>query len=409
MKLLYTCMVYLGGWLTVPISWFSPKIREWRQGRKVFPSPKPDCDRPVWIHCASLGEFEQARPVLEAIREEFQWPILLSFFSPSGYRIRKDYPGADQVIYLPLDTPANARCFISTFRPRLAIMVKYDLWFNHLQACLNENIPLVLISAHFTSGHWLFKRWARPFRQILMAFNRIFVQDESSMRILIEHGFSRVIQAGDTRIDRILQLPDESRALPVLEEFTGPHPVLVAGSTWPKDEGLLLEVMPAWLDQGWKLILVPHDIHPNHIQDLETQWSAHAMQTMSHFNHGQPAQVLLVDQIGLLAYLYRYATLVYIGGGFGAGIHNTLEPMAYGKPVFFGPRYHQFPEASFLIESGSGQVIHQPSDLEHAMHYFKDTPQRAHCREQIAFYLASSQGATEKILAYLRREFPRME
>ncbi|MCB0603118.1 MAG: 3-deoxy-D-manno-octulosonic acid transferase [Saprospiraceae bacterium] len=402
MAILYTLIIRMAGWFILPAALFSSKIKAWREGRKQFPTPVGNLKNPVWIHCASLGEFEQARPVIEAIRSQLQWPVLLSFFSPSGYLVRKDYPGAEQVIYLPLDTPENARKFLASFQPRLAIMVKYDLWFNYLKTCEARDIPLILISAQFPATYWLFKPWARWFRDILFRFDAIFVQDSASLQVLEDQGYHKVYLAGDTRIDRVLHLPAESRKLPALEEFTGAHPILVAGSTWPKDETILGSILPELIREGWKIILVPHDVGEQHLTSIMALLPRVNTNRLSRFEHGKPADVLVVDQIGLLSYLYRYATLVYIGGGFGAGIHNTLEPMAYGKPVLFGPKYRRFPEAVFLAESGAGTSITGPEDLLTVIHRFSSESVRLDAGAKIEQYLQNHRGATPTIIDYIR-------
>lgn len=399
---LYTLIVRLAGWLIWPGALFSSKLKAWRDGRKQFPTPVPGLNQPVWIHCASLGEFEQARPLLEAIRNELHWPVLLSFFSPSGYLVRKDYPGAEQVIYLPLDTPENARQFFDLFQPRMAIMVKYDLWFNHLRACQTRNIPLLLISAHFSPDYWIFKRWATWFRTILFRFDAIFVQERASQKVLKDKGYFNAFLAGDTRVDRVLHLPEESRQLPVLEEFAGAHPILVAGSTWPKDEILLARIVPGLIREGWKIVLVPHDVGAQHISSILQLLKANNPTLISQFQHGHSTDILVVDQIGMLAYLYRYASVVYIGGGFGAGIHNTLEPMAYGKPVLFGPRYRRFPEAVFLVESGAGAAVQDMESLLGSIQSLSIARTRQEVAGKIEGYLKKHQGATATIIEYIR-------
>lgn len=399
MFFLYQVLIQLAGWIIPLAAPFNRRLQAWWHGRSrpitnKLPGP------PVWFHCASLGEFEQARPLIEVIKARTAKPILLTFFSPSGYIVRKDYTYADQVEYLPLDTSRNASTWLTIFNPSLLILVKYDFWYNHLRACQRRGIPIMLISGTFRPDHYFFRWYGLPFRRIIGGFEHCFVQDEQSAALLQGAGVSRVTRVGDTRVDRVLHLPQEDRRLILIEEFSGAHPVWIWGSTWPDDEALFFQLAPELLLAGWKVILAPHDISEQHLRTIE-ELSSVPLTRLSRFSHGQNASALLVDNIGLLAYLYRYARLVYIGGGFGRNIHNVLEPMAFAAPVIFGPKYHQFREAVYLVETGAGKSVSDGLSLKQAWQFYQS---EAHYREaqlNIRRYLDENGGATTRIYTYL--------
>lgn len=399
MFLFYQVLVHLARWVLPLAAPFHPRLRAWLEGRKQ-PVQKKISGAPVWFHCASLGEFEQARPLIELIKQSTDKPVLLTFFSPSGYRVRKNYAFADQVEYLPLDTPAQAHHFVNTFSPCLLILVKYDFWYNHLRACYRRQIPVILISGLFRPGQYFFRWYGRPFLHLLRELDHFFVQDQQSAQWLRMHGFTQVTQAGDTRIDRVMRLPQENKSFIQIEEFAGAHPLWIWGSTWPEDEALLFPLVKDLLSAGWKVIIAPHDIGEDHLVRMEKLCPV-TLTRISSFHHGTPAEILLVDNIGLLAYLYRYARLVYIGGGFGRGIHNVLEPMAFAVPVIFGPQYQEFKEAMFLVDHAAGRSVRQLAELQEAWHYFQDDLNYQQAQEMIRNYLQEHAGATSRIYTYL--------
>ncbi len=316
------------------------------------------------MHCASLGEFEQGRPVLELIRAQHpEVKILLTFFSPSGYEIRKTYPGADLVCYLPADTPANVKKFLNTYNPRLAIFVKYEIWHNYIAALQGRSIPIFLISAKFRESQVYFKPWGTWFSKTLKMINHIFTQDEKSAELLSKVGVSSTV-AGDTRFDRVIAVCNEWKALPKIEAFTRGSAILVAGSTWPADEEILHTYLGSNAERyGIKLIVAPHETDKLHIRALQAKF--HNSILFSEWSAASVScNVLIIDTIGLLNKLYHYGDICYIGGGFGAGIHNTLEAAVYGKPIIFGPKYEKFKEAVDLIASGAAVSIANYSDFE---------------------------------------------
>lgn len=323
----------------------------------------------VWIHAASLGEFEQGRPIIERVKSAIpNCKILLTFFSPSGYEIRKDYPNADYIFYLPIDTPHNARHFIETVRPDVAIFIKYEFWLNYLGELHRRNIPTYLISAIFRPKQIHFRPWGRMWRQALHSYAAIFVQDSASQMLLKRVGCNNSIIAGDTRFDRVAAIAKAARHIPKVERFVGDTPLFVAGSTWAKDEDILIEVINRHPDI--RFIIAPHEIDEARITHLERSIKLGVVRyTRSSddddFSH---VQVMVLDTIGLLSSLYRYAQWAYIGGGFGVGIHNTLEAATFGLPIAFGPNYKKFREACDLINLGAATSISNVEEFEAWLH-----------------------------------------
>ena len=368
MGLLYNIGIYfykLGIWV---FSLFNEKARKLHKGQsqalaylkeKVEPNA-----RYVWFHAASLGEFEQGRPVIEQLkREQPAIKILLTFFSPSGYEVRKNYTGADIVAYLPLDTPGNARYFVNLVKPSKAIFIKYEFWPNYLLALKAAHVPVFSISAIFHADQVFFKGYGKWYRDLLSTFSHIFVQDKSSLDLLEKYDITNASVSGDTRFDRVYDLYQQAKKLPLIEEFCQGKPVLVAGSTWAKDEELLVDYLKSHPDV--KLILVPHEIHKAHLSDifklLQGDFIRYSQATSTNIHS---SRCLVVDSIGILSSIYQFANVAYIGGGFGAGIHNTLEAAVYGVPVVFGPNYQKFREARELIATGGAFAINDYETLE---------------------------------------------
>lgn len=388
------------------------KARRWLDGRRnwrlALKQHLPANGPIVWVHAASLGEFEQGRPVLEAIRQQYPHSgILLTFFSPSGYEVRKDYPGADYVCYLPLDTPRNARDFIRIARPAIAIFIKYEFWYNMLTRLYREKIPAILISGIFRPGQPFFKPYGNMFRKLLQEFNYIFVQNRESISLLEQIGIKHVALAGDTRFDRVWALQAEERSLPGIDAFIGKQSAVIAGSTWETDETLLASWWKQHNKEGHCLIIAPHEIEPAHINKLLELFPEGVRYTeWIRQGHQQPGRVLLIDNVGMLSALYRYATITYVGGGFGKdGIHNILEPATYGKPVIFGPVFHKFPEAAALIAAGGGISIHDLiSFSRHMDQLLQDEALRRQAGAKSKEYVAENKGATGKILSYIQEK-----
>ncbi len=360
MRLFYSIGIYLYYLSIRLVAVFNGKARQWVEGRRgQFEKLERSIDKSaplLWFHCASLGEFEQGRPVLEAIRKNYpDHKLLLSFFSPSGYEIRKDYDGADYIVYLPMDTPANAKRFLNIIQPRMAFFVKYEFWYNYIEHLHKAQIPLISFSVIFRPTQHFFKGWGFWFRKQLGKINWIFVQDEASLKLLQGIGFENVSIGGDTRFDRVLQLVDTHAKDAVVEAFKAEDPIFIGGSTWPADEKLILDILEK-SPHTFKLIVAPHLIDESHINKLLQQFQDFGVSLYSKYNKEElkASRVLIVDTIGHLSSLYYYAKLAYIGGGFGVGIHNTLEAAAYGKPVMFGPNYQRFKEAVDLADLGVG-------------------------------------------------------
>lgn len=404
MKFIYSIGIYFYGIAISIASLFNSKARLLRNGQyqalallkeKIVPG-----SRYVWFHAASLGEFEQGRPVIEQLKKEKPGTkILLTFFSPSGYEVRKDYAGADIVSYLPLDTPYAARSFVKLVKPTKAIFIKYEFWPNYLMALQSAKVPVYSISAIFRPTQIFFKWYGGWYLNLLKSFRHIFVQDKSSLELLGQHGISKISVAGDTRFDRVYDLCQQAKELPLIESFVQDKQVIVAGSTWPKDEEMLVRYLN--LHPDVKLILVPHEIHEAHILEISklldgrfVRYSEAAEANLAE------ASCLVVDTIGILSSIYRYANVAYIGGGFGVGIHNTLEAAVWSVPVVFGPNYHRFREARKLIAVGGAFSISNYTLLETQLNkLLKDTSAGKMAGE----YVKGNTGATRLILKKIAR------
>jgi 3-deoxy-D-manno-octulosonic-acid transferase len=374
MRLLYSAGISFYYLFLRFAGFFSVKARAWHYGRKElfdkldevftahFASEDP---APVaWFHCASLGEFEQGRPVIEAFRTRFPGhTILLTFFSPSGYNHKQQYQGADHIFYLPIDTMHNARKFVAITRPQFAVFIKYEFWFNYLDALFSHQIPVFTVSAIFRPNQHFFKWYGGWFRTHLRKINRVFVQDEESAELLEMIDVKNVTISGDTRFDRVTAIKAIQQPFPLIDRFTGGKHVVVAGSTWPADDQLLISLQEKTDDQI-KFIVAPHEISLTYIHELRGKLGNKAvLYSEAPGTDLGNKQFLIVDSVGILSQLYRYASIAYIGGGFGVGIHNTLEAAAYGVPVFFGPNYHRFREAREMTEAGIAFSIQNSTEL----------------------------------------------
>ncbi len=358
MRFFYNIGIYIFSALTYLISPFNAKISLWVKGRtnwaeKIRDKIKPG-DHTIWIHCASLGEFEQGRPLLEAIKNEMpELKIVLTFFSPSGYEIQKDYSYADCISYLPVDTPGNAAKFVTLVNPEYTIFVKYEFWNNYISVLYKKHIPIYLASAIFRPGQHFFKWYGSFFRGILKKFDSIFVQDQNSMDLLESIGIKNGLIAGDTRFDRVVQIAGASQDIPQLEQFRGDEKLFLAGSSWKQDEEIISQYINRFPDK-MKWVFAPHEIGKPNIERLEKLLKVKSVR-FSDFNQSSAdARVMIIDNIGMLSSAYKYAYIAAIGGGFGKGIHNILEPACWGVPVMFGPDHKSFREAVDLInENGA--------------------------------------------------------
>jgi 3-deoxy-D-manno-octulosonic-acid transferase len=361
MNSIYNIGIYFYKLAIFIVSFFNDKARKLYNGqRDTFEMLEEEIEphsQYVWFHAASLGEFEQGRPVMERLKSEHpETRIILTFFSPSGYEVRKNYEGANIIAYLPLDTKRAARKFVKLVHPSKAIFIKYEFWPNYLLALQASKVPVFSISSIFRPNQIFFKWYGSWYLNILKTLHHIFVQDDISLQLLNKNGISDASVAGDTRFDRVYDLYQKSKQLMLIEEFCVGQQVLVAGSTWAKDEELLVQYLI--LHPNIKLILVPHEIHHAHITEISKLLDGKFVRySDANSDNLKNTNCLVVDVIGILSSIYRYANVAYIGGGFGVGIHNTLEAAVYGVPVIFGPNYHKFREARDLIAIGGAFSI----------------------------------------------------
>lgn len=411
---LYNAGIRLFAFLLEIAAFFHPKAAKWVHGRrnwraeytaKLQSIPDRQQQKTLWMHVSSLGEFEQGRPVLEKLKAQHpEIVIVLSFFSPSGYNIRKNYPGADFVCYLPADTPENAADFLKIIRPDLAIFVKYDFWANYLNALRERKIPLLLISSIFRPGQPFFRWYGSFWRRMLTCFDEIQVQDGESLKLLQGIHIQSVVLAGDTRVDRVLDLAAGAKDDEKTKAFIGDaHPVLIAGSIWEADEAVLLPALSGTAFAGGKIVLAPHDPSESYVERLCRQWPDSVR--YSRFDAGADAgkRTLIIDNIGLLNQLYRLGDIAYIGGGFGKGIHNTLEPAAFGLPVMFGPKYRKFEEARQFVALGGAFPVKDAASVEQVLLRLQEPAFRQNASNALKKYLQASQGASGRALQWVKR------
>ncbi len=395
---LYHISILIYGLLIKVVALFNSKAKLFIEGRKnIFDRIKAEVninERPIWFHFASLGEFEQGRPVLEEIkRTKPEEKIIITFFSPSGYEIRKNYPLADAIFYLPLDTPANAEKFIRLVNPKMAIFTKYEFWPNYFKALHHKAIPLYIISGIFRENQVFFKWFGGFYRNVLEQVTYFFVQTDESATLLKKIEMVNVVVSGDTRFDRVHENAQQPRELTIIQQFCGNGLVLIAGSTWPVDEKHLVPLSTKYPD--WKVIIAPHEIHVSHIKEIEQLFPAAVKFSDIKVEPAHiAANILIIDNIGMLSSLYQYGKIAYIGGGFGVGIHNTLEAAAFGLPVIFGPNYQKFQEAKDLIAIGVAKSVENTEELLAAFDYFATTDNG----EIAANYVSNKKGATEIIM-----------
>jgi 3-deoxy-D-manno-octulosonic-acid transferase len=389
-----------------------PKARRWVAGRRGWARRMELASHAwslktgplLWMHCASLGEFEQGRPLIEAIKHARpETKILLTFFSPSGYEVRRSYSLAEHVMYLPVDTPANARRFVALAQPDLVVFVKYEFWYEHLRAVQQAGITLLLISALFRPAQLFFHPWGGPFRRLLAGFTQIFTQDAASMERLLAIGIRHCMAVGDTRVDRARAIAAQAEPFPLVDAFLKGAPTLIAGSTWPPDEAILAPLLNQHLPPQWKAIIAPHRVESAHIESLERRLRLPTQRYSQLARGEQPtARALIIDNIGMLSALYQYGRVAYIGGGFGVAIHNVLEPAAFALPVLFGPRYGKFEEARWLVERGGAFPVTDADILLAAFERLLEPAAHKQAADAARAYLRDNQGATEKIVDFLR-------
>lgn len=427
---LYNIGIFLYGLVVRLVAPFNHKAKLFSEGRKkTFEELQSKIDplhKHIWFHFASLGEFEQGRPVLEKIKSMHpEKRIIVTFFSPSGYEIRKNYPLASGVFYLPLDTRSNALRFIKSINPEVAIFTKYEFWHHYFKVLKEQKVPLFLISGIFRPKQIFFKNYGQFYRNILNNVSHFFVQNQESIDLLRDIGITNTSIAGDTRFDRVYANATHPQCVQIVQDFCANAKVFVAGSTWPQDEELIAELINNQTD--WKFIIAPHEINPEHIiqinklipnaqkySDLKTatinkETVAAGDQELIGISpfpaieaNKNQMQTLIIDNIGLLSSLYQYADVTYIGGGFSAGIHNTLEAAAFGKPILFGPNYHKFQEAKDLLKLGAAITIKNSNELKKGFEQLKENSTAGSLAKT---YVANNKGATETIYNFIKFYF----
>jgi len=441
MAILYSISIVFYGLGIRIASLFNPKARQWVKGRRgisgrlkeLLRSTDNNWKGTVWFHCASLGEFEQGRPVMERFRELYpQYRIVLTFYSPSGYEVRKNYTGAEGIFYLPLDTPGNVRRWVRILKPKLVFFVKYEYWFNFLSELNRQNIPVFIISAVFHKNQPFFKGYGKWFRKQLKNISWFFVQSEEAKDLVESLDIKHYTITGDTRFDRVYEIMQQRRSFSEIERFAGHARIFLGGSTWEPDEAMIMDLIGR-NHPDLKFIIAPHEVHPSRIRELEAklraQGSGHRAQGSEHRDTTAPlhhcttaplhhctmspviryseltpenaasTRILIIDSIGMLAHLYQYATFSMIGGGFGVGIHNTLEAAAFGNPVMFGPNYRKFTEARDLIRLGGAFCISCSADLNDIVSKLLKDPDELRRVSGISrIYVEHGCGATKRIL-----------
>ncbi|MQN67782.1 3-deoxy-D-manno-octulosonic acid transferase [Segatella copri] len=418
---MYNIVIYFVLWGIAIASLFDEKVRKmWRGEREAFKILKQKVDpnaKYIWFHAASLGEFEQGRPLMERIRKDYpQYKILLTFYSPSGYEVRKNYEGADIICYMPVDTRLNAIRFLRLVRPVMAFFIKYEFWSNFLHILKHRNIPTYSVSSIFREDQVFFKWYGRSYAGVLKCFTRFFVQNEESKRLLEGIGITAVDVVGDTRFDRVLQIKEAAKQLPICEAFrTGvassqsadvPHhdfKVFVAGSSWPPDENIFIPFFNEHKD--WRLLIAPHVIAEEHLKLILSLIKGKKVvrYTQTTPEEAAEADVLIIDCFGLLSSMYNYGDVAYIGGGFGVGIHNTLEAAVWNMPVIFGPNNKKFQEAQGLLKSGGGFEINTYEDFSGLMSsLMNDETFLKQAGDKAGAFVAHLAGATDKVLASVK-------
>ena len=419
--MIYNIVIYFVLWGIAIASLFNEKVRKmWRGEREAFKILKQKVDpnaKYIWFHAASLGEFEQGRPLMERIRKDYpQYKILLTFYSPSGYEVRKNYEGADIICYMPVDTRLNAIRFLRLVRPVMAFFIKYEFWSNFLHILKHRNIPTYSVSSIFREDQVFFKWYGRNYAGVLKCFTRFFVQNEESKRLLEGIGITAVDVVGDTRFDRVLQIKEAAKHLPICEAFrTGvassqsadvPHhdfKVFVAGSSWPPDENIFIPFFNEHKD--WRLLIAPHVIAEEHLKLILSLIKGKKVvrYTQTTPEEAAEADVLIIDCFGLLSSMYNYGDVAYIGGGFGVGIHNTLEAAVWNMPVIFGPNNKKFQEAQGLLKSGGGFEINTYEDFSSLMgSLMNDEAFLKQAGDKAGAFVAHLAGATDKVLASVK-------
>lgn len=407
MRFIYDISIHIYSLFVYTASFFNKKAKLFKKGRaSIFHFLKQQIKQNpgdyIWFHCASLGEFEQGRPLIESIKNRFpKYKIIVSFFSPSGYEVRKKYEQADIVCYLPFDTVSNAQKFIDIVNPKVVFFIKYEFWHHFLFTLKTKNIPTYLVSGIFRKSQIQFKSYGGFFLDTLKNFKHFFIQDEKSSTILLDHGLSNHHITGDTRFDRVAQVINEKKEIDYIERFSNKSTVIVYGSTWPADEHIIAPIINS--KAALKHIIAPHEITETHLKSIETLLHKPFIRysEIRATTHIENFQIIIIDSIGILSHLYRYGHYAYVGGGFGKGLHNILEAATFGIPIFFGPNYEKFNEAKELIHLKGAFSITNSNALNSVLENFQSNPQKKKaCDEINKSYVQSKRGATQKILNY---------
>ena len=410
----YNIFLWLFRAITRVASFFNPKAKKWIAGRKnIFEKMESAISgnqKIIWMHCASVGEFEQGRPILEKLRTTYpDYKYLLTFFSPSGYEATKNYKGADWIFYLPMDGPVNSKRFLEIVQPKLVIFVKYEFWFYYLKKIKYRNIPLILVSALFTPKMTFFKWYGSLQRKMLTRFDHLFVQTKESKKLIGKIGLSEITTvSGDTRFDRVSEIAAQWKPIPVIDKFIGSQPILVAGSTWPEDEEVLKSIMNQLPENSLQLIIAPHEIDEKHLSSIKNIFpeAVFYSQIEKSVTSSPFSPVLVIDNIGMLSRLYKYGSINYVGGGLKpAGVHNVLEAAVYGKPVLYGPYYQKYAEAIGLINCGGAKTFKATED---AIAIIKSLlAENSVCAEmgsKAENFVAEQTGATQKIIQWIQEK-----
>ena len=405
MKFIYNIGIYLLYFIIFITAFFNSKAKQWINGRKNVFKKISEYDnegkKTVWVHCSSLGEFEQGRPIIDKIKAQHsEYKIVISFFSPSGFEIRKNYKNADLVTYLPLDTAKNAKKFISLIKPDIVYFIKYEHWYHYLKTLFINKIPVFLVAANFRSDQLFFKPFGKWYRNVLRLYTKIYVQEESSVKLLEKFNINNVTISGDTRFDRVYENSLNAVEFPKVRAFKNNKFVIIAGSTWEQDENILIEYINK-SNKDLKFIIAPHVISESNIKRIESQIKVSSIRYSVFEESDAPNYtVLIIDNIGILSSLYQYGDIAYIGGGFNAGIHNTLEAVTFGLPVIFGPKYHKFREAIELLKQQLGFSISNYTDFESQADFLIEKPEVIFdINQKSKELIKSNSGATSKIIS----------
>ena len=409
MKLIYNLRIYFASLVVKRLSLFNDKLKKGVTGRahtfQIIASNINRDDKTIWFHCASLGEYEQGLPVFEAIRKQYsRYKICLTFFSPSGYEIRKNSKVADIVAYLPLDTPKNAKRFLDLVHPEFIVFVKYDIWPNYLKIIKKRNYRAILISALLRKEHIYFKWYGKFMRQALFGFEHIFVQDQGSKVLLESIDYHSVTVSGDTRFDRVSAQLTSDNTIPEIDSFKDAKLCVVFGSTWPEDDQLIINYIHRSSVEDVKYIIAPHTINNTYINELKHKIDGEVCLFSEGLSVMKGTNVLIIDNIGLLSKIYSYADIAYVGGAMGkTGLHNILEPAVFGVPIIIGPRYHNFPEAKSLAQRGGVVSIHDNASFEQLMTHLISSKNKRQEKGRInKTYVEENKGAVIQILDYIR-------